>query len=153
MKHPAHTLAFTLLSLLATGCSHHHPDPDRQQVPGAGLLSDQGDGYAVDGTTFRVTPTSIRVCEHPDLRMSVDVTWDGSPAGARTVGIWVDDGHSGPKKWFYGGSTGHAKTGNWIGDNTTLRMTDGENGRTLALRRIHVTQCLVSPPATAPLVD
>lgn len=116
------------------------------------MLSDQGDGYAVGGTTFRVTPTSIRLCEHPDLRMSVNVIWDGKPAGAKTVSIWVDDGHSGPKKWFYGGPTGHGETGNWIGDNTTLRMIDGENGRVLGMRRVHVTQCLINSPTVSPPV-
>lgn len=153
MKHPIDTLSVALLVLLSAGCSQRHLDSNPQQVPGAGLLSDLGDGYALSGVTFRVTPASIRLCEHPDMRMTATVVWDGKPAGAETVAIWVDDGHSGSRKWFYGGSTGHADTGNWISDNTTLRMTDGEHGRTLALRRIHVTQCLFNASPTAATVN
>lgn len=113
------------------------------------MLSDQGDGFAADGVTFLVTPVSIRVCEHPDLRMSVNVTWNAQGARAKTVVIWVNDGTSGPKRWFYGNPSDHAETGNWIADNTTLRMMDGDTGRLLAMRRLHVTQCLDHSPAAA----
>ncbi len=143
MKSCIQLIAFALLSLLTAGCSLRSAEPDgRRQVPGAGLLSDQGDGFAIGGVTFQVSPMSLRVCEHRDLRMSVEVTWDAQAAGAKTVTIWVNDGSSGPKRWLSGGATGRAQTGVWIGDNSTLRMTVGEAGKTLALRRIHVTACL-----------
>ena len=138
-------LAITLasFSLLAAGCTRISAGAaDAHQIPGAGLLDDQGDGYAIAGVTFKVSPVSIRSCDHPGLRMQAQVGWNALPEGASSVVIWVDDSKSPPKRWFYGGADGHAQTGNWIVDNTTLRMLDGATGKVLAVRHIHVTQCL-----------
>ena len=150
MKPWMHVFALALFSLLTTACSQRSAEPGvPQQIPGAGLLGDQGDGFAIKGVTFQISPMSIRVCEHPDLRMSADVIWNAQAVGAKTVTIWVDDGSSGPKKWLSGGATGHSRTGAWIIDNASLRLTDGQTGDTLAVRRIHVTQCFGNSPEIA----
>lgn len=135
--------ALASLLLATAGCSGTSAGhAAARQVPGAGLLNNQGDGYVIAGVTFNVSPVSIRRCDHPDLRMRAEVTWNALPAGSHTVTIWVGDNTTPPKKWFYGGAQGNAQTGNWINGNTTLRMLDGVTGKTLAVRHMHVTQCL-----------
>lgn len=150
MKLHPRALPLVFYCLLTASCSQRPTELNApRQIPGAGLLSDQGDGFALDGVVFQVSPMSVRICEHHDLRMSADVTWDAQKASAKTVVIWVGDGKSAPKKWLSGGATGHSQTGAWVGDNTSLRLADGSTDRTLALRHIHVTQCLDEPPVSA----
>ncbi|MDE3073338.1 MAG: hypothetical protein KGJ63_11475 [Pseudomonadota bacterium] len=142
-------IALASFSLSAAGCSRtfaEHGEPSR--IPGAGLLDSHGDGYAIAGVIFNISPVSIRRCDHPDLRMQAGVTWNARAAGVRTVAIWVNDDKTPPKKWFYGGSQGHAATGNWIEGNTTLRMLDGATGKVLAVRHMHVTECLGARPGS-----
>lgn len=141
MKTLIHILALGGLSMLATACSQQSTSsPDHGQVPGVSLLT--GRDPAKKGVTFFVTPASIRTCEHPNLRMSAEVTWNVQSAKVRSITIWVDDRSSGPKKWLSGRPSGSARTGDWIGGNATLRMTDDKTGSTLAVHHFYITRCL-----------
>jgi hypothetical protein len=148
MKIRRHIAAFAWLSLLASGCTSQSSGlHNRHEILGAGLLSGQGDGFALEGITFLVTPASIRACEHPDLRMSAEVMWNAQIAGVKNVAIWISNGASPPKKWLSGHSSGSAKTGEWVVNNSTLQMTDDDSGAILAVRRVYVVQCLDDLPS------
>jgi hypothetical protein len=139
-----------VLVVLATKRARQLKDPMTRQVPGAGMLNGEGDGFAIKDVTFRIEPEVIRICEHPDLRVALNVTWDTSAVNTQAVTIWVDDGTSGARRWMTSGSSGHAETGNWIADNTTLRLVDTRTNKTLAMRRVHAMQCLgylANPPS------
>lgn len=91
------------------------------------------------GVVFVMTPSVIDNCD--SLNHTIDVDWDVNALGVKSVTIYADDGESEQKVWVKGGASGHEKTGNWIKNNSTLRLTDSVTGKVLALHQFHEIDC------------
>lgn len=136
-----------LAMFLCVGCSRTTSEAGQPRVvPGAGLLEGKGEGFELPGALLELSPPVIRVCDHPDMRMISTVSWNAAEAGADKITIWVDDGISAPKRWFYGGGIGSAETGNWVVDGTTFRLAADGSNKTLAIRKVHAVRCLSKAP-------
>lgn len=130
------------ISILCTSCSRFSESTSELYVPGSGLLNGRGDGYQLKGVSLTITPASIDLCEHPSGRESTEVAWNTFRSEVQHVDIWVQDGQSRAKRWTTGSTRGSAVTGEWVGNDTTFRMTDTETGKTLALRQVYLSKCL-----------
>lgn len=131
------------LSLGLAACRGRHTEGS---VPGAELITGADGSIGVSGVIMTLTPPALRICDHPDGRMVVKVSWDVRASGATSVTIWVSDASSEEKRFFHGGPTGSVDTGPWAADGLVFRVEDGnKKGRTLITKTLHAMRCLTGP--------
>jgi hypothetical protein len=94
--------------------------------------------HAVRHAYFELTPKSFPVCQGPNI--VAHVRWDATSSTREPVRIFVHKVGNAPKLWFSGSPAGEADTGKWIGDGSTLELTD-HKGRLLARRTMETTPC------------
>lgn len=92
--------------------------------------------FAHPAVKLELVPDRITTC--PNVPAEIDVTWRVSRVD--TVKIFTYQLGEAPHLWLAGGPTGEARTGPWIGDGTTLMITDGR-GRVLARKTVESVVC------------
>lgn len=85
---------------------------------------------------LELTPNQITTC--PNVPAQINVTWRAPRTDV--VKIFIYQLGEAPRLWTMGGSKGEARTGPWIGDGTTLMITDG-SGKPLARKTVESIVC------------
>lgn len=110
---------------------------ERWLKPGAVLVVvAAGLAYLLRPAKLELDPDRITTC--PNVPAEVTVTWRAPHTGV--VKVFVSQIGEAPRLWTQGSSKGQAKTGPWVGDGTTLTITD-ESGRTLARKTVESVTC------------
>lgn len=94
--------------------------------------------YARLRVKLELKPDRITTC--PNVAAEIDVRWRAPRT--EIVEVYVYQIGQPPRLWTKGGSVGRARTGTWMGDGTTLMITD-VNGRPLARKTMESITCPV----------
>lgn len=140
-----------LLSVAGVACSGNSGHARGSEVPGTGSLNGTPDGFELPGVKLELSPSNLRLCDHPDGRMTATLTWDARAAGVKGITIWVSSNpRSKGARFFEGAAMGSTPTGSWVVNNTTFRLKEsGKHGRLLAIEKISTVDCLAQAPAAS----
>lgn len=86
---------------------------------------------------LRLVPDRVSLCQPPTN--AIEVHWQ-APRKVPVVNIYVYDVGQKPRLWLSAGNSGRQRTGEWLGDGSTVELTDAQ-GRVLAKRTLTSKDC------------
>jgi hypothetical protein len=108
--------------------------------PGAAIAIVVAAGVLHALTTVKLELEPNRIITCPNVPAEINVAWRAPRTDV--VNVFIYQIGETPRLWTTGGAEGRAKTGPWIGDGTTLMITDNK-GKVLARRTVESVACPV----------
>lgn len=120
--------------LAACGQGPQQPNP----ASSVGALSPASSNASVAGASLIVRPATIDGCT-PNQSIVATVSWHSTAQKNRVM--VSAPGQAAPKLFSESGYSGSAKTGDWVGANTTFTLVNADTGDELARRVVTETPC------------
>lgn len=91
--------------------------------------------------SLTTTPSLIDLCKIPNRRFNVTVRWKVKEPGVTSTKVWLKTGTGAPTLFSEGGTSGEAKTGEWVTSKLAFVLIDVKTKTVLATANVSTKNC------------